>query len=51
MCDHADPITTWDECFVCSEVMRRALNKMADLDLGPKDAETLLQNIRELAKS
>jgi hypothetical protein len=50
-CDHADPITTWDECAVCSEAMRRALNKMADLDLGPRDAEVLLQTIRDMAAS
>ena len=49
MCDHADPIQTWDECFICAEALRRAFNRLADLDLGPRDVETLMQAIRELA--
>jgi hypothetical protein len=50
LCNHADPILTWDECVICAESLRRALNKLADLDLGPKDVETLMAAIRrELA--
>jgi len=49
MCDHADPITTFEECFICAEKLRLALNRMADLDFGPKDAMTLIRKIREVA--
>ena len=48
-CEHADPIATWDECFVCAEALRRAFNRLADLDLGPKDVETLMAAIRREA--
>jgi len=50
-CDHADPLLTFEECFVCAEKLRVALNKMADLDLGPRDAMALVRTIRELATS
>jgi hypothetical protein len=46
--DH-DPTIDHAECFVCAEALRRAFNRLADLDLGPKDVETLMRTIREEA--
>lgn len=53
MLDHAadhDPITEMFHCEVCAGIVRRTLNELAGLDLGPKDADILIARIREMAK-
>jgi len=48
--DH-DPIRDHAWCEVCNAQLRRAFNRLADLDLGPRDADRLMAAIRrELAR-
>jgi hypothetical protein len=44
--DH-DPTVDFDRCEVCNALLRRAFNRLADRDLGPRDADTLMAAIRE----
>jgi hypothetical protein len=44
-----DPIVDHNHCQVCAEALRRALNAMADLELGPKDARELANRLRRIA--
>jgi hypothetical protein len=43
--DH-DPIRDHDRCEGCNALLRRAFNRLADYDLGPRDADTLMAAIR-----
>jgi len=44
--DH-DPIRDHERCEGCNALLRRALNRLADRDLGPRDADRLMAAIRE----
>jgi hypothetical protein len=48
--DH-DPTVDFDRCEVCNALLRRAFNRLADRDLGPRDAATLMAAIREELES
>jgi hypothetical protein len=43
--DH-DPTVDHGECFTCAAALRLALNRIADMDLGPAEAEQLIRTIR-----
>lgn len=45
-----DPIAMHAECEECNAILRQKLNEMADLDLGPKDADALIERIREMVR-
>lgn len=47
--DH-DPTLDWQHCDVCAAALSRSFTALADLDLGPRDAGTLVDRIRELAR-
>jgi hypothetical protein len=47
--DDHDPVTDHAECFECNARLRRAFNHLADMDLGPRDVDTLMTRLRELA--
>lgn len=49
-CDHADPTLTWGTCQICAAALSRAFTRLADMDLGPKDAGMLVERIREVAR-
>ncbi|HEU4864617.1 MAG TPA: hypothetical protein VFT76_00090 [Actinomycetota bacterium] len=42
-----DPIDNMHDCETCSWLVRSAFNRLADLELGPKDAESLVDRIYE----
>lgn len=44
-----EPIRDHAECFTCNSILRRAFNDLAGLDLGPRDADVLMNRIREIA--
>lgn len=44
-----EPVIDHDRCDRCNTLLRKAFNQMADMDLGPKDASTLVNQIRRLA--
>lgn len=48
--DDHDPILMWEQCPSCNIGLRLAFNKLADLNLGPRDAGALIERIRELAR-
>jgi len=43
--DH-DPVRDHDRCEICNALLRRAFDRLADLDLGPRDADELIAAIR-----
>jgi hypothetical protein len=45
-----DPLVNYRYCSVCFGALSAAFAKLADLDLGPKDPETLVSKLRELAE-
>ena len=45
-----DPTLDWEWCAVCASALSRSFTKLADLDLGPKDAGVLVDRIKELAR-
>jgi hypothetical protein len=45
--DH-DPTIDYDRCEACNAALRRAFNKLADHELGPRDADTLMLTIRRV---
>jgi hypothetical protein len=44
--DH-DPTVDHEHCEVCNALLRRALVRMADRIMGPRDADALMVAIRE----
>lgn len=44
-----DPTVAHGECFVCADALTAAFIKLADLNLGPRDAARLIAVIRRLA--
>lgn len=42
-----DPIRC--RCEPCRAILRRSLNQLADLELGPKDADELIRRLRRIA--
>ena len=48
--DH-DPTIDHDRCEVCNARLRRAFNRLADYDLGPRDADMLMAAIRRELES
>jgi len=49
--DFHDPIRDHEWCEVCNARLRRAFNRLGDLDLGPRDVDTLMAAIREELES
>jgi len=49
--DTHDPTVDHVRCEVCREALSAAFTKLADLDLGPRDADTLIERIREMARA
>ena len=48
--EHPDPIVRMNDCEICGAAVRRALNHaMPELELGPKDARTLVSRLRRIA--
>jgi hypothetical protein len=47
--DH-DPITDYQTCWTCHQLLAGAFAKLADLHLGPSDVEGLIETIRRLAR-
>jgi hypothetical protein len=47
--DH-DPIRDHEWCDGCNALLRRAFNRLADYDLGPRDADMLMAAIRKELK-
>jgi hypothetical protein len=45
--DH-DPTLDYDRCEACNAALRRAFNKLADHELGPRDADVLMETIRRV---
>jgi len=46
-----DPIRDHEWCDGCNALLRRALNRLGDLDLGPRDVDTLMAAIRQELES
>jgi len=49
--DFHDPIRDHEWCDDCNARLRQAFNRLADLDLGPRDADALMARIREVLDS
>jgi hypothetical protein len=49
--DFHDPIRDHEWCDDCNARLRRAFNRLGDLDLGPRDADVLMARIREVLDS
>jgi hypothetical protein len=45
--DH-DPTIDYDRCEACNAALRRAFNKLAGRELGPRDADVLMETIRRV---
>lgn len=43
-----DPLTDYPRCWTCHQLLSATLSRMADMDLGPKDADTLIRRMREM---
>ncbi len=49
--DRHDPIADHARCPTCNAALRVSFTALADMDLGPKDADTLIEVLRaEAAK-
>jgi len=48
--DSHDPTLMHADCETCNAALRIVFNKLADLNLGPRDADTLVERIREMAR-
>ncbi len=49
--DYHDPTIDHDHCETCNALLRRALVKLADRLMGPRDADGLMAAIREELES
>jgi hypothetical protein len=45
-----DPLVNYRNCTVCFGALSAAFAKLADLELGPKDTDTLIRKLREIAE-
>lgn len=48
--DH-DPLLDYRTCLACHAALSAAFVTLADLDLAPKDTDTLIEKLREIAGS
>jgi hypothetical protein len=46
--DH-DPVRDHDGCGVCDTALRMAFNRLANLSLGPSDADELIRRLQKMA--
>jgi len=49
--DFHDPVRDHEWCADCNARLRRAFNRLGDLDLGPRDADMLMAAIRRELES
>jgi hypothetical protein len=49
--DFHNPIRDHEWCDDCNARLRRAFNQVADLDLGPRDADALMASIQKALES
>ena len=43
-----DPLTDYPRCWTCHQLLSAMLSRVADMPMGPRDADTLIRRMREM---